>query len=1061
MYDKIVNPKTMRKVNINTILGKKILSKYINILEGGKIKEPIWNEVIENFKTQAPSNPNKNVIIIGGGPVGLYTAILYKNDGYNVLVVEQSSDFDREWIFFLQNSPAYSNIQTLPLEVRELLDESGCFVGAAPSVRMGKCFTKLNPQLKNIGDDLSDNEFLCDEEYGYNYTMEDGNKGRTFPVPVSVSIQHKNLVNGLLDIFLKNGNGKTHFINNTKLNINLRNQDIELNYINSDSGPRGAATSTNTIESEHYKILIGSAGARDPVKTEIIKPNDIQVFNDLSKPYRIEERIKPEGNKDHYDKESGCGFIIFLGKKDAKKWKKYLETKSIQKIQREDKTLNPTKVLDEAWNDWKHGMPLSCGVKNTFVSDKCQMNVPKVEQKWIDDIFHSDSFLRYANYPIPLGGTADVNYYFDSDWQGETSFPQHKYRFFIPRTSNLDKNRDANDRHENSSNYEAPTYYISSIVDPKVFEQCTKEGGLPLKGGTKSWKNISDLLGTTDKSEWSQKYLYITIISMLCFYNIIEIQDLVDNPGTLNNIMDEVNKILDMSEFTMFKVHLRYSETTTKFDKNKLYYNVGDSALGGHYFTGTVLNAGIKMAENSVKTSNDIIKNIKDKAKIKESVRFNNFTNLKLCRTNIYNSFQSILIFNKGLINNYNYSNWKTILQIGDPMTWNGSNIDALNEATTKDIFTAGGNYPFKQYFSVAPPEGYHDKLDPAAFLGYSPEEIEALSGDELQDYNDEVDVFVRSELYLKWEANREEILKKGNNLGVLISHKYGLLGKMLYNYYRTKADTDNEDKNKNFDLARYVLSEIFYSHPLARDPNGSINSKDQLLTYSRQFSDAINPVENGSKNHYESWEDKYQDCNEYTGPPKDKPFYCDKAPEGKFKYGKLYRDRLGKENQDINFWEILNRHKAIQNVEKECQNNDDEEECNEINSCRYYTDPTKGPGCYPISENCDIKKTNLSRKASKLAIRTGYRKDRKMTVRKKIDKRPVDVEFVYNDYCNNYSFQDCPVGEKIEGKVINPIDKEGEILQYKCIKKKTRQQDGYKKRFTCSALHQERDVED
>jgi len=35
MYNKIVNPKTGRQVNINSNLGKKILTKYINYMDGG------------------------------------------------------------------------------------------------------------------------------------------------------------------------------------------------------------------------------------------------------------------------------------------------------------------------------------------------------------------------------------------------------------------------------------------------------------------------------------------------------------------------------------------------------------------------------------------------------------------------------------------------------------------------------------------------------------------------------------------------------------------------------------------------------------------------------------------------------------------------------------------------------------------------------------------------------------------------------------------------------------------------------------------------------------------
>ena len=175
-------------------------------MKGGSIKNTSWNKAILDFKKQSLLNKydNKNVIIIGTGPVGLYTAILYKKEKYNVLVIEQFNDFDREWIFFIQNSPAYNNIQNIPLDIRKMLDESGCFVGPAPSVKLGRCYNKLNPSLEKMRMNDKEKDFLCDINYGYNEYNEDNDKLEAkWPVPVSVSIQHKNLVNNLLDIFLR------------------------------------------------------------------------------------------------------------------------------------------------------------------------------------------------------------------------------------------------------------------------------------------------------------------------------------------------------------------------------------------------------------------------------------------------------------------------------------------------------------------------------------------------------------------------------------------------------------------------------------------------------------------------------------------------------------------------------------------------------------------------------------------------------------------------------------------------------------------------------------------
>ena len=50
MYNKIVNPKTGRKVNINSNLGKKIIKKYLNVLNGG-MRIYITPDWIDNYES--------------------------------------------------------------------------------------------------------------------------------------------------------------------------------------------------------------------------------------------------------------------------------------------------------------------------------------------------------------------------------------------------------------------------------------------------------------------------------------------------------------------------------------------------------------------------------------------------------------------------------------------------------------------------------------------------------------------------------------------------------------------------------------------------------------------------------------------------------------------------------------------------------------------------------------------------------------------------------------------------------------------------------------------------
>ena len=46
MFSQIVNPKTNRKVNLNGKKGQEILTNYINIQSGGRVK---WNDYQQRF----------------------------------------------------------------------------------------------------------------------------------------------------------------------------------------------------------------------------------------------------------------------------------------------------------------------------------------------------------------------------------------------------------------------------------------------------------------------------------------------------------------------------------------------------------------------------------------------------------------------------------------------------------------------------------------------------------------------------------------------------------------------------------------------------------------------------------------------------------------------------------------------------------------------------------------------------------------------------------------------------------------------------------------------------
>ena len=80
-------------------------------------KKTLLNYIL-NLKKQ---KTNKNVIIVGSGPVGLITGIIFILEDYNVLILEETKDYTRDYIFFIQNSPQYSSILDLPREILDVL----------------------------------------------------------------------------------------------------------------------------------------------------------------------------------------------------------------------------------------------------------------------------------------------------------------------------------------------------------------------------------------------------------------------------------------------------------------------------------------------------------------------------------------------------------------------------------------------------------------------------------------------------------------------------------------------------------------------------------------------------------------------------------------------------------------------------------------------------------------------------------------------------------------------------------------------------------------------------
>jgi len=940
-------------------------------------------ENIKNLYTAFKQNQvlNKNVIIVGGGPVGLITGIIFILEGYNVLILEATKEYTRDYIFFIQNSPQYSSILDLPKEILAILKTIGCFIGPPPSTKLGKCFHSYAPDIEN--QTLLDKDMYCDNEFGYK-SEDNEDKGTILdleyaPRPICLSTQVKVLEQSLLDLFRANGGICIRPINISKFVINVIHTDNDKYNITISNGSERLCT----LKNDSYDILISAEGTRSNIKRHIINPNTISVIRKKDLDYRIEEKIKR--GRDIKD-ASSYGFIMHIGKADEDNWKTRVSNRINSKQDglldgRDDKY-----DAKRATGEWYNALDVNCATKNRYNSEDCRLDKESESETILDNLFYSDSFLRYLNYPNITG---DINYY-DTNagtkrGQVEAStFPQHKYRFFVPRVKN-------NIPLNNGSN----TWYATSVIPYKVYKYYTKD----------SLQNITidKLFKFKDRADWDKEPLFVTIFSILLFYNIIEYmkktdtawerlknkitengstqqpelfiaalekqldkcmlkpmplpqlekelklkqqqkkskregediptdKDLLDiykirnmnvlvralfrekqrrkagsKPSTqlknIQELIDEVKDIIQISTFTLFPVHLSYVDKTALYDTkyNKLVFLTGDSALGGHYFTGSVLNAGIKTALSALNSCNAIVA---DKNNSDEIIRFHNFNTIKLLRANVYNAFQSILIFNQ------------CVPKIN---TENETDEDNTDEDETVINCIVNGKEWEKRKQKAKDNE----------------EEVPQLT----YEHND-----IKNNVYNSYLEDMDE--KEYGDLGK-ISGRYGAFMEHLYTYYLTK-ETDQKINNIQ---AQFVASELFYLKPLDRsnwglDGTGTddLKIKPKLLTWSRELRD---------KKIFNKWTQKYKSCDVESISSNDckELFYCD-YKSGKCAFHNQFKDRIDNEHLDINIYELMNINSTKQNINETCRQIDGEDKCNNTNGCAIFLKNNKKT-CIGVDEIC------------------------------------------------------------------------------------------------------------
>lgn len=481
----------------------------------------------------------RRVVVMGGGPVGLFTAVKFLNSGlFDVKLFELRPKYTREEIFMLQNNVFYEILRYFPKAVLNKLVDKGCFILPPPFDLNGSCFRSV-----------SDIEYYLDgsrrpDKVRTNYPA------RLLGVKISIFEE-------VLYKYLEEKNGIKIFrpseMNPNKAKIEVNKNDWSVEY---DDGYKKIR-----VDADDYDVIVGTEGGNSPVRDKLL--------DDAKNPSTGEEVFA------HYLVDNSKIQRADRGKIIGSKNDKTSYVKDYFPYRYKNSLIKPVDKYKVGYGVVGY---LDVEKGSRLYEQKMQGVLDQIRFVDLDNLKEKDENIMKGDVDNTTSSLLD-NF---GDFNIKTEMvrgnlvvnsneysPQHRYRFFSSKI---------------------PDWYFGVNCSIKEYDSILASI-LNVDPGLESRDPLNIITVRNFKKGiiMKNKDLYLSVSLLIKFYN-------------LGNI-DELKDLIRISSLpiVLYKSSYYISSKVVN-NKTKLCFIGGDAGIGVHFFSGTGVNTGIKSVNSIIDT---------------------------------------------------------------------------------------------------------------------------------------------------------------------------------------------------------------------------------------------------------------------------------------------------------------------------------------------------------------------------------------------------------------------------------------------------------------------------